>query len=66
MGSDTKPYLKCEKRDGKMYLTLMAGGGRSHSLVGRSFVPLHDQPAFEAKVMELIEAARAGEPILEK
>lgn len=61
MGKLSKPYIKCEKRDGNLLLTLMGGGASGHILQGRATVPEGDYAALQTAVIGLVDHAREGQ-----
>ena len=60
MSRYAQPYLRCDKVDGELVLTLMKGGAYGHSLGGRAKVPMGDQAALDAAVTKLVLDARAA------
>lgn len=61
MSRHAKPYLKCEKRDGRLHLTLMKGGPNGHILGGRANVPAGDEAALVESVIALVRSVRLAD-----
>lgn len=59
MGKQAKPYLRCEKVDGNLVLTLMAGSPSGHVLKGRETLPAGDKALLAATIKEMLSKARA-------
>lgn len=57
-----KPYVRCEKRDGELLLTVMRGVPGGHALGARGKCAAGDSTALKLEVIRLVEAARAGRP----
>lgn len=66
MAHRSKPYIKCEKRDGMYFLSVMKGIPGGHVLKGRGTVPTGDMLALRTKVIQMMATAREGEPNWEK
>lgn len=53
-----KPYIRCEKRDGKLLLTVMRAVPGGHVLGARGVADLTDVESIRAEVVRCIDKAR--------